>query len=123
MTVPTAELLRVPYRLGGRGADGIDCLGVVLAHLAELGLPQPDPWTSVAEEWQRTGRYGHGFPDGWSPAPAVPGTDGDVWILGARHDGVGVLRSGLLWTATQEAGVVGIDPARCRPRECWRFRP
>lgn len=45
------DLLTRPYRFGGRGADGIDCLGIVLEVYRRAGLELPDPlWPGESEE-------------------------------------------------------------------------
>lgn len=127
-------LLAMRYRLGGRGEDGtIDCLGVVLAKAAELGLDLParDPWATVCDQWRRGGLdAATGFPDGWRrlrgealrDALQLP-KDGDVWLLHHDHPGVGIIAGGLFWSATARAGgVVALPPDRVQPRpsEVWR---
>lgn len=41
--VAYSDMLSWPYRQGGRGAAGIDCLGVVLEIYRRAGLRLPDP--------------------------------------------------------------------------------
>jgi len=44
------ECVGWPYVTGGRGSDGIDCFGLILYILNELGLPIPDfPYSDTAE--------------------------------------------------------------------------
>ena len=128
------ELLAMRYRLGGRGADGtIDCLGVVLAKAAELGidLPASDPWAIVCDQWQRGGLdAATGFPAGWRRlhgdelrGALTRPRDGDVWLLQHDHPGVGIIARGVFWSASARVGgVLALPPERVEPRptEVWR---
>jgi len=43
VTVEWEDLLRWPYRVDGRDATGIDCLGVVIEVFRRAGIGVPDP--------------------------------------------------------------------------------
>jgi len=128
-----ALLAPMRYRLGGRGGDGtIDCLGVTLAVAQDLGiaLPLVDPWTVVCDQWRAGGLdAATGFPTGWQrlrgaelDAAIVFPRDGDVWLLTTGHPGVGMMRRGYLWTASEAAGGLVVWPAYRvpKPAEVWR---
>lgn len=49
--VAVDDLLKWPYRFGGRGPDGVDCLGVVIEVYRRAGLELPDPlWPGESEQ-------------------------------------------------------------------------
>lgn len=125
-----ADIMAWPYRLGGRGPGGVDCLGLTLAVLERIGIPAPDPWHNVHEAW-RTGELeaATGFGPGWRRIEvAEVGLDGDVLLfdVGGRRAGhVAVLLRGHLVHATNEVGVhlkpwtVGHET----PAQAWRYQP
>lgn len=45
-----SEWLGVPFRLFGRGRDGIDCMGLVLEFYRAHGIELPDPGSADKEE-------------------------------------------------------------------------
>ena len=50
------DMLAWPFALGGRGANGIDCLGVCVEVWSRLGIPAIDPWEQLVSESNLRGR-------------------------------------------------------------------
>lgn len=47
-----AQHIGIPYRHGGRGPDGLDCLGLLLSVYSEVGIDLPDgDGQPIVEEW------------------------------------------------------------------------
>ena len=125
-----ADLMALPFARGGRGGDGIDCLGLTLAVLERVGIPAPDPWAHVHDAW-RKGELdaATGFGAGWRRIDiAEIGLDGDVLLFdsgGCRAAHVAVLFRGHVLHAAPEVGVysrpwtVGHDV----PSQAWRYQP
>lgn len=123
------ELRAAPYKLGGRSAAGVDCLGVALAISNDLGNEWRDPWRAFLDQWrtdQAPPLSSTGFPPTWRRVDGVPGAGvqpGDVWVWHklADHPTVGIVRGGKVWTATPGAGVLAIAPDKAtQPDEVWR---
>jgi hypothetical protein len=144
VTFRGVNLVGAGYRLGGRDLDGgLDCLGVVLHVLEELGVPpelHPDPWRDLRELWASEGSAAAlastGFPAGWDRLEVVPAAapqDGAVALLapeaslcdhGHRTAGVGVVRDGRLWTSRPSTGVIAPawSAVRSSISEVWAIR-
>lgn len=127
MTADLRDVLRSPYKLGGRivGAE-LDCLGVVGEIARRRGLPPPDGWPSIRAAWER-GELdaAGGFPFGWSRVSA-PFTlqDGDVLVWFGPHPWCAIVHDGRVWSANAEVGsAYAVDLQRWRrpPAEVWRF--
>lgn len=123
------ELRAAPYKLGGRTAAGLDCLGVALAISNELGNEWGDPFAAFLSQWRADHKppvSATGFPATWRRvlcARTGGVRDGDVWVWHALadHPTVGIVRDGRVWTATPAAGVVAITPEKAtQPDEVWR---
>lgn len=123
-------MLTWPYRLGGRGPSGVDCLGITIAVLQFLGVPAPDPWREIHDAWRRGSLdAATGFGAGWRRIEqAETGLDGDVLLFdigGCRAKHVAVLFAGHVVHAAPEIGVhmkpwtVGHD----QPSQVWRYQP
>jgi len=82
-------LLGIPFRTGGRTGAGMDCLGLVAAGLASLGIPWQDPWERVSVAWQRGERpIADAEPPGWDRLPGdAPLQRGDI-VLSRNAAGV-----------------------------------
>lgn len=124
MNVPTQDILRTPYRLGGRtvGAE-LDCLGVVGEIARRRGLPAPDGWPSILRAMAE-GSPASGFPAGWFRiAAGSPWQEGDVLVLPGVHPGCAIVHDGRIWTARPGAGVHAVPIARWSqaPSQVWRF--
>lgn len=120
------DLLRTPYRLGGREVgQGIDCLGTVLEIADRMGLPAIDPWANIAAAWT-TGTLdtSSGFPAGWLRIAATATLqDGDVLLYFEQHPWSAIVCAGHVWTASENAGrVICVPLARWtqQPAEVWR---
>jgi hypothetical protein len=120
------DVRRTPYALEGRAPGvGLDCLGVCLVVAARLGIPSPDPWCAIAEDWRRGLAVSSGFPAGWarfSRAEWRRPETGDVWVFVGAHPWVGILCDGYLWSASAAAGVFSVPACRWQraPNEVWR---
>lgn len=110
------ELRRAPWVEGGRDANGIDCLGVVLAVALRLGLNLTDPWKRAV---------GNGFPDDWVRVDHDgKRSDGDVWLWHQPRPHVAIVADGMVVTAREPQGVVALPPERMRRAdEVWRRMP
>lgn len=132
------ELLGTKFLVGGRSASGLDCLGVVLLGLDQLGVPEhlrPDPWAHLRRSWEDgdRSRLAEAFPPGWtrvSPVPAVP-ADGAIVLLPARPgegddvpSHVGLCVEGYVWSARRTVGVYSAPWFRVMRRilEYWELR-
>lgn len=124
------DLMRARFVRGGRSVvDGLDCWGIVLAKLAQHGMPTlPDPWESLREQWA-SGKLEVGalIPAGWQvvwqasssrPAQLAPG---DVLFLGGDRLGAAFFDGKLCWTAQPGAGVVRLPFVRLPVVEVWRY--
>lgn len=122
------DLMTWPYRLGGRGPAGVDCLGLTLVVLERLGVPTLDPWRNIHDAWRRGDLdAATGFGPDWRRIEVSEiGLDGDVLLFdvgGCRARHVAVLLGGHVVHATPEAGVnlrpwtVGHE----RPSQAWRY--
>lgn len=129
-TRDVTDLMALPFQRGGRGVDGIDCLGLTLAVLERIGIPAPDPWHSVHEAWRKGDLdAATGFGPGWRRIEVAEiGLDGDVLLFdvwGCRAAHVAVLFDGYVLHATAEVGVhrkpwtVGHES----PAQAWRYQP
>jgi len=129
MSADIRDILHTPYRFGGRtvGVE-IDCLGVVSELARRRGLPAPDGWPSIREDWER-GRVeaATGFPAGWQrQAPPHQLQDGDVLVfLRGGRAGCAIVHDGLVATAEPGLGPYCTPLARWSipPAEVWRFAP
>lgn len=124
------DIMAWPYRLGGRGSDGVDCLGLTLAVLWRIGIPAPDPWHSVHEAWRKGALdAATGFGPGWRRIERDEiGLDGDVLLFtlrGVRAAHVAVLLRGYVLHATPEAGVHAQPwtAGHADPEQAWRYQP
>jgi hypothetical protein len=123
--IETADLLRMRWRLGARGPEWIDCLGVSLLLLARLGRPIEDPWPRLLRRWEAgedpAAIIDEPPADGWHRVlPDERSITGDLWILGQEPLGAGVVLDGRLWTATREANVIARPLAWRRAIGVWR---
>jgi len=124
--VETGDILRTPYKLGGRtvGAE-LDCLGVVGEIARRRGVPAPDGWPSILRA-MANGSAATGFPPGWVKVVPIPRLqDGDVLVLPGAHPGCAIVHDGRVFTARPEAGVHAVAVHRWSqaPSEVWRFLP
>lgn len=119
------RLMAAPYVRGGRGFDGIDCLGVVILVLDLRGTPIGDPWQHLRREWE-AGRIqvASALPEGWERMPAGTALlDGDVLVRFTDHSGAMVVHDGFVWSAHPQQGVWRRPVARFTRRaddEVWR---
>lgn len=112
----------IPYELGGRSRDGIDCLGITRVVLSALGVPDeqlPDPWETLRAEWIRStldlALARRGVPAGWALSTrhlAMTPADCAIVVMSAACNrgsiGVGAVYGGRLWTARPLVGVVAL---------------
>tara|TARA_R110002073_G_scaffold326370_1_gene506165 strand:+ start:18078 stop:18458 length:381 start_codon:yes stop_codon:yes gene_type:complete len=124
MTFATADILRTPYKLGGRTVGSeLDCLGTVAEIARRRGLPPPGGWPEILSAVE-AGRTANGFPLGWRRVPdPVRLLDGDVLVLPGEHPGCAIVHEGRVFTARPEAGVHAVPLHRWSqaPSEVWRF--
>lgn len=128
MSDPVADIIRTPYKLGGRVVgESIDCLGAVQHVCRARGLPVPDGWSEIRRQWLSGGSidYANGFPDGWSRVHGLAKIDGDILLTReSGHPGCAIVHDGLIVTAHPEVGA-GIATPLYRWRgqviEHWRF--
>lgn len=121
-----AQLLATPFERGGRRiGHGIDCAGVVLHKLAQLGLPAFDPWAAIADRWAagQLHELDGLFPPGWSRcADGEQLRDGDLLLFGANRMGVALVQDGVAWTARPHCGVLRLPLDRLGyVAEVWRY--
>lgn len=114
------DVLRTPYRLGGRelGKAG-DCLLATIVGASRVCGCAPDPWASIRADWE-AGRLqtSTGFPSCWfRQAEAVAMRDGDVLLFYGRHPWSAVVVNSHVYSADEEAG------AYCRPLVRWTKKP
>lgn len=123
------DMMAWPYRLGGRGPGGVDCLGLTLAVLQRIGIPAPDPWRDIHTAW-RSGSLdaATGFGSNWRRIePSDVGLDGDVLLFdvgGCRAAHVAVLFAGHVAHAASGIGV-NLRPwtlGHERPAQAWRYQ-
>lgn len=125
MTQLVADLLAVPYRMGGRDpATGLDCLGLVGLLALRRGLPWQDPWLLIAAAWER-GEWcpPSGFLPGWRRVDrSAELLEDDVLLTQAAHHGCAFVHAGHLWTTNPHVGhPFGVPLHRKRPHlEVWR---
>lgn len=125
-----AELVGIPYKDGGRDREGLDCYGLVLLFMRELGIELPD-W-EYERDWAKQGgnllieNY-HEYAEQIGRAYMVPG---DV-IMFENHPGVanhlGVfLGAGKFIHVVEKAGVVimrvNSQPHLRRMHSCYRMK-
>jgi cell wall-associated NlpC family hydrolase len=108
-----AALVGVPYVVGGRTLEGLDCLGLVIAAMRVLrpGVGVPDLW-EAAQEAVRGGWRGEDVtPDGWADLAAdAPWRAADVlWLhdaTGPNHLGIVIPGGRFLHTAERVGSCV-----------------
>lgn len=124
MSFATEDILRTPYKLGGRtvGVE-LDCLGTVEEIARRRGVPAPGGWPDILKAVAE-GRTATGFPEGWCRVlPPVRLRDGDVMVLPGDHPGCAIVHEGRVFTARPEAGVHAVLLHRWSqtPSEVWRY--
>lgn len=117
-------LLRTPYRLRGRDAEGVDCLGVVwFIQTHERKQTLPDPWQSVEQQWRARGTFdaSTGLPDTWQKVDGPP-KDGDIMLFDGEHVWCATVHEGHVWSAHPKVGVWCKSLAKFekKPKELWR---
>ena len=120
-----SDLLGTPFRLWGRGKDGIDCLGVVIEIHRRLGNDIPDPLIELHTAFNETEVLTACKAGPW--CEVVGGYEiGDVPIFrdnaGRIHVGVLVTNSHMLH-ATETHGVI-VSPLHSRAQsiqKVYRF--
>lgn len=124
------DLLRLQYRLGGRGTDGtIDCLGITLRGAERLHGCAPDPWRAIARAWaagELATRNGC-FPPCWfRAADGEAVREGDVLLFFGAHPWAAFVLNQHVWSADADVGGPYCRPL-CRwtkqPAEIWRHDP
>jgi cell wall-associated NlpC family hydrolase len=116
----TAEsMLGWPYKELGRGAAGVDCLGVVLHFYAvAMGLPLPDPVSHSAAEVINSA-----FHEEWNTVEAGAFQDGDVArFTHEGHEHLGIVLGRAVLHAYRRGGVIVTPIARLRPTGYHRHR-
>lgn len=116
----TAEsMLGWKYAPLGRGPDGIDCLGVVLAfYAAAMGIPLPDPASGTAAEVLE-----HNFAAEFNAVENDAYRDGDVARFSKDgHEHLGIVLGRAVLHAYIRGGVIVTPIARLRPAGYYRHR-
>lgn len=108
-----AQLLAMPYRIGGRGPAGIDCLGVTLHVLRLHGRTPPDPWRNILASY-KCGDVAswHAFGQDWQRVDGSHLQHLDVLLFHRDHSTSAIYADGYVWTAMPDVGVVALDPNR-----------
>lgn len=120
--VVVRDLMRLPWKRGGRGDGGIDCLGVVLQVAHRLGLRLEDPWPVVRRDWLRGElAIASGFPARWRRVHGALQT-GDVVVM-RQGAAVGIVLQESIVSASKGNGVFRLPIARCPVDEVWRYQP
>jgi cell wall-associated NlpC family hydrolase len=117
-------LLRIPYRLRGRGTDGIDCLGVVwLIQTHWMKRTLPDPWQSIRQQWREAGSFDatNGLPSNWKRVDEKP-QEGDIMLFQSDHVWCATVYQGHVWSAHPDQGVwcKPLREFKKSPKEVWR---
>lgn len=116
----TAEsMLGWKYEPLGRGREGIDCLGVVLAfYAAAIGIPLPDPASGTAAEVLDS----H-FAAEFNAVSGDAYQDGDVARFSKDgHEHLGIVLGRAVLHAYHRGGVIVTPIARLRPAGYYRHR-
>lgn len=119
------ELLRVPFKEGGRDPEtGLDCLGVTLYVLRVLlgRTDVEDPWDRLERIWQDGWRdIDQAIPEGWQRVWSESAANGDL-VIWRGH--VGVIVQGWVVSAAKGVGVFRQSLARAkemhRELQLWR---
>lgn len=117
-------LLRIPYRLRGRDASGIDCLGVVwLIQTHWMKVTLPDPWQSIKQQWRDAGTFeaSTGLPEEWKKVDDKP-QEGDILLFESDHVWCATVYQGHIWSADANVGVwcKPLNRFERKPKEVWR---
>lgn len=79
------HLLAIPYKLGGRDREGMDCLGIVLEGLRALGMPAEDPGDRLAKRFAEGWReFRDGVPADWKREHLADTRAGDLLLIERR---------------------------------------
>lgn len=123
------KLVGVPWRKGGRDArpiiGGADCVGIVLAGLAEMGFQVEDPVEWVAT-WWRPGATIPSMPTPWKrvtdPTTYRPG---DVLVSDDNTHVSLVVPRGLVLSSIKGGGscLLPLRKAIERTGSVWRIQP
>lgn len=124
------DLVGRPFLRGGRGHDGVDCLGLTVLALRLLfpDADVPDPWEDYEAAWKAgdlRARPGI-FPEGWTAAAAP--IVGDVLVVEDTYGTAGHLAPVVdtlhaLHTSQQLGRSARIRTARLMRRTLWVMRP
>lgn len=120
------NMLGVPWVAGGRDVrpivGGADCLGLVLAGLAQLGIDAPDPREWVAE-WWRLGAKIPAIPSGWRQVPTEDARAGDVLVTDGGTHVMLVVPGGFVLGTAKAAGSFLHPSRRVLPlaESAWRW--
>lgn len=123
------DILATPYRLDGdqQVGIGLSCFGTVREVARRLGLPPPEGWPTLLDDW-RAGRaeISTGLPPGWQLQPAgTAWQQGDLLVFtrGGRP-GCGIIDAGFVVSAEPSVGPYRLPIHRWRlpVTEVWRYR-
>jgi hypothetical protein len=122
----------VPFKLGGRTLDGLDCLGVCLEMARRRGVPLPDPWQEIGVRWRDGVRdVERLLPAGWRKVEDLRGITNDLVLFSlvpreriASHAGWAVA-PGMILSSLEPVGVVCSPLHRMLDRvvQVWRYVP
>jgi len=111
------------YRIGGRGPNSIDCLGVVLHVLHLRGCDALDPWKWLLQSF-KVGQVASesAFGPGWQRVFNEPLCDLDVLLYHESHSWAAIVDEGIVWSAHPDVGVwcKPVQRLEKRPHEVWQ---
>jgi hypothetical protein len=124
-TIRTDDILRSRFRIGGREPGRwLDCYGVAQVIAERRGMPLPDWWQQLREDWLRGRVNTTGFGPAWRRVDCSLRDlrDGDVLVLWSAHQWVAIVHDGHVWSCSQEAGPYCHPLTRWtrQPQEVWR---
>jgi len=117
------QLMRLPYRIGGRGKGAIDCLGVVLYVLRANGRAELDPWHNLVRAYrQQDLEAAHAFPSNWQRVHDHSLQHLDVLLYHESHSWSAIVDNGQVYSAHPNVGVWARDVQKLAklPHEVWR---
>jgi cell wall-associated NlpC family hydrolase len=97
------SLIGIPWKLGGRDRNGIDCLGLVILAERELfGVTIPDAWVYTEQDYGAVSLMAAAHMPELGYIPVDVPTDGDIaYIEIAGHGHLGVWIGGAILTIVE----------------------